>query len=103
MRWIGAYAHGSSRPAKRTKQVWTQVVADEDTIQHALTYAQEIAAHSLPTLIMLKEAINRTFELPLTAGLDFEKRQFQATFALYDWREGMAAFLEKRRPVFRHE
>jgi enoyl-CoA hydratase/carnithine racemase len=80
----------------------TQVVADDDTIVHALAYAQEVAAHSLPTLIMLKEAVNRIFELPLTAGLDFEKRQFHATFALHDRREGMAAFLEKRRPVFRH-
>ncbi len=80
----------------------TQVVADADVVTHAIAYAQEIAAYSLPALILLKEAINRTAEMPLSAGLDLEKRLFYATFAFEDRREGMAAYLAKRPPVFRH-
>lgn len=80
----------------------TQVVADDEVVRHALAYAQEIAAHPLPVLVLLKEAICRGLEMPLSIGLDFEKRLFHSTFALADRREGMAAFLTKRKPVFRH-
>jgi enoyl-CoA hydratase len=51
---------------------------------------------------MAKESINRAFESPLTEGLLFERRLFHALFATDDQKEGMAAFVEKRKPVFRH-
>ena len=50
--------------------------------------------------MMMKELINRAFEAPLNEGLLFERRTLHASFALADRREGMAAFLEKRKPSF---
>lgn len=63
--------------------------------------AQKIASYSLPMVMMIKESINQAFEVPLTAGLKFERRLFHSTFAFEDQKEGMAAFLEKRPPVFK--
>jgi enoyl-CoA hydratase len=51
---------------------------------------------------MIKEAVRASETMPLTEGIRFERRLFQATFALEDRQEGMAAFLEKRKPVFKH-
>ena len=69
-------------------------------LDEALKAAREIAGHSLPVLMMLKESVNRAWESPLDEGLLFERRTLHATFALRDQKEGMAAFLEKRKPVF---
>ena len=69
-------------------------------LDEALKAAQEIAGYSLPVLMMLKESVNRAWESPLDEGLLFERRTLHATFALRDQKEGMAAFLEKRKPVF---
>lgn len=63
--------------------------------------AQKIASYSLPIVMMIKESIGRAFETPLAEGLKFERRLFHSTFALEDQKEGMAAFLEKRKPNFR--
>ena len=52
--------------------------------------------------MMVKEAINAAFEMPLSQGLRFEGRLFHATFATEDRREGMQAFVEKRPPVWRN-
>jgi len=51
---------------------------------------------------MIKESINRAYETPLAEGVLYERRVFQSQFALEDQKEGMAAFLEKRKPSFRH-
>ena len=48
---------------------------------------------------MAKEAINRAFETPLSEGINVERNLFHSTFALEDRAEGMAAFIEKRKPV----
>jgi len=69
-------------------------------LDEALKAAREIAGYSLPVLMMLKESVNRAWESPLDEGLLFERRTLHATFALRDQKEGMAAFLEKRKPVF---
>ena len=61
-----------------------------------------IAQQSLPVLMMLKESVNRAFESSLNEGLLFERRTLHATFSLADNKEGMAAFLEKRKPRFSH-
>jgi enoyl-CoA hydratase len=51
---------------------------------------------------MAKEAVNRAYESTLAEGVRFERRLFHATFALDDQKEGMAAFVAKRKPKFRH-
>ena len=51
---------------------------------------------------MAKEAVNRAFEAPLADAVRFERRLFHSLFGTADQREGMTAFLEKRKPVFSH-
>jgi enoyl-CoA hydratase len=67
----------------------------------ALKLAAKIAEHSLPIVMMAKEAIGRADEMALSEGLRFERRLFHAMFATEDQKEGMAAFIEKRKPKFR--
>jgi enoyl-CoA hydratase len=52
--------------------------------------------------MLTKESVNRAFEAPLAEGLRFERRMFQSLFATADQKEGMAAFMEKRKPDFKH-
>ena len=61
-----------------------------------------IASFSLPVVMKIKEAINRAYESSLAEGLLFERREFHSTFALDDQKEGMRAFVEKRKPAFKH-
>jgi enoyl-CoA hydratase len=68
----------------------------------ALAFAAKIASFSLPVVLKVKEAINRAYETTLAEGLKFERREFHATFALADQKEGMRAFVEKRKPAFKH-
>ena len=70
--------------------------------EEALEVAATIASYPLPALLAAKEAINRAFESPLSDAAMFERRLFHALFATADQKEGMAAFLEKRPPRFRH-
>jgi enoyl-CoA hydratase len=81
----------------------SRVVPDAELMATALKSATQIASYSLPTLMMMKEAINRAYQSGLDDGLMFERRLLHASFALEDFREGRAAFLEKRKPVFRGE
>ena len=53
--------------------------------------------------MMVKEAVNKAFEMPLAEGLAFERRAFHAMFATHDQKEGMAAFSAKRKPAFKDE
>ncbi len=69
----------------------------------ALETAQKIASHSLPVARMIKESVNAAFETHLSAGVQFERRLFHSTFALADRAEGMRAFLQKRKPKFKHK
>src|SRR5258706_4094963 len=68
----------------------------------ALAFAAKIASFSLPVVLKIKEAINRAYESSLAEGIRFERREFHATFALADQKEGMRAFVEKRKPAFKH-
>lgn len=79
-----------------------RVVPAADTVEEALKAAAKIASFSLPSVMMAKEAINQAFETGLASGIKFERRLFHATFATDDQKEGMAAFVEKRKPSFRH-
>ena len=65
--------------------------------------AETIAAMSLPVAMMTKESVNRAYETTLAEGIRFERRVFHAMFAIEDQKEGMAAFVEKRNPTFKHK
>jgi enoyl-CoA hydratase len=80
-----------------------RVVPAASLMEEALKVAETIAAMSLPALIAAKEAVNRAYEVPLAEGFRFERRVFGALFATADQKEGMAAFVEKRPPKFKHE
>lgn len=71
-------------------------------MDEAMAMALSIAAMPRLAVLAAKEAINRAFEGSLADGLAFERRMFHAMFATEDQKEGMAAFLEKRTPQFRH-
>ncbi len=81
----------------------SRVVPADKLLEEALAAAAQIAEFSLPSVMMAKEAVNRAFESPLSEGVLFERRLFHALFATEDQKEGMAAFLEKRKPKFKHE
>ena len=78
----------------------SRIVPAANLLEEALKIAEIIAAKSLPSLMMTKEAVDRAFEASLSEGLRFERRMFQAMFATHDQKEGMAAFVEKRDPKF---
>ena len=77
----------------------SRVVAADKLMEEALAAAEKIAGMSHPAAAMAKEAINRAFETPLSEGMNVERNLFHSTFALEDRSEGMAAFIEKRKPV----
>jgi enoyl-CoA hydratase len=80
----------------------SRIVPVGELVGEALKAAAKIADFSLPSVIMNKEAINRSYEVTLAEGLRFERRVFQSMFALEDQKEGMSAFVEKRKPEFRN-
>jgi len=80
-----------------------RVVPAAELIGEAMKLAEKIAGLSRPAVVLAKEAVNRAFETGLTEGLRIERRLFHASFATADQKEGMAAFAEKRPPVFKNE
>jgi enoyl-CoA hydratase len=79
-----------------------RIIPAEQLLEETLKAAQTIAGYSLPVIMMIKETVNRAYESSLNEGLLFERRVFHSVFALEDQKEGMAAFVEKRKPVFRN-
>ncbi|MGK7861108.1 enoyl-CoA hydratase [Falsiroseomonas sp. E2-1-a4] len=79
-----------------------RVVPVADLLPEALKLGEKIASLSAPSVAMAKEAVNAAFETTLKDGVRLERRLFQSLFATEDQKEGMAAFAEKRKPVFRH-
>jgi enoyl-CoA hydratase len=80
----------------------SRVVPLDKLMEEALGVAEKIAGYSLPVVMMMKESINRAYETTLAEGVLFERRLFHSQFALEDQKEGMAAFLEKRKPSFKN-
>lgn len=78
----------------------SRVVPADRCLDEAIEAATVIAAYSLPSVMMAKESINRAFEGSLSEGMLFERRMFHSLFATDDQKEGMAAFVEKRKPNF---
>lgn len=80
----------------------SRVVVPERLMEESMEAATVIASMSLPSIMMIKEAVNRAYESSLSEGIQFERRLFHSTFATEDQKEGMTAFLEKRAPNFRN-
>src|ERR1041384_844656 len=80
----------------------SRVVPVDKLMEETLAVAEKIAGSSLPVVMMIKESINRAYESTLAEGVLFERRLFHSQFALADQKEGMAAFLEKRKPAFKN-
>ena len=79
----------------------SRVVPAKKLMEEATTAAQKIAEKSQPSVLAAKEAVNRSYEVPLAEGMLFERRLFHSMFATEDQKEGMGAFLEKREAQFR--
>ena len=79
-----------------------RVVPVEKLMEEALAVAEKIAGLSQPVIASAKRAVNAAFNMPLGEGLAFERKSIHALFALEDQKEGMTAFVEKRKPVFRN-
>ena len=69
-------------------------------VEEALAVAQKIAGMAPLAVLANKEMVNAAMEMPLAQGILFERRLFHSLFALEDRKEGMTAFIEKRKPVF---
>ena len=85
--------------------VWRQAGASRFRIlgaEEAMAVADKVAGFSIPVVMMIKESVNRAYETTLAEGVRFERRMFHAAFSLDDQKEGMSAFVAKRKPVFRH-
>jgi enoyl-CoA hydratase len=80
----------------------SRVVPNDKLMEEAMAVAEKIAFYSLPVVMMIKESVNRAYESTLSEGVLFERRLFHAAFALDDQKEGMEAFVEKRKPKFKH-
>ncbi|MCE4543710.1 MULTISPECIES: enoyl-CoA hydratase [unclassified Caballeronia] len=80
----------------------SRIVGADRLLDEAIEAATIIAEFSLPAVMMAKEAVNRAYETTLAEGVHFERRLFHSLFATEDQKEGMAAFVEKRKPVFKH-
>ncbi|HEX7221860.1 MAG TPA: enoyl-CoA hydratase-related protein, partial [Candidatus Limnocylindrales bacterium] len=91
---------GRTLPAREaeTMGLVARVVPSEVTLDAALELAGRIAAQAPLAVAAAKEAIKAAAELPLSAGLEFERRAFFLLFGSDDQREGMSAFVEKRVP-----
>jgi enoyl-CoA hydratase len=80
----------------------SRVVPATELLDEAVKVAGKIASLSRPIVLMAKEAVNRAYETTLAEGVRFERRLFHSTFATEDQKEGMAAFIEKRKPVYKN-
>lgn len=80
----------------------SRVVPADKLLDEALAAAEAINAFSGPSVMLAKECVNRAFESGLSDGVSYERRVFHALFATEDQKEGMDAFVNKRKPAFKH-
>lgn len=83
-----------------TRGLVSKVFPPEKLLEEAIKLGEKISEHSRLIVQLCKESVNNAFETALSQGLKFEKKQFYATFATEDRKEGMTAFVAKRSPVF---
>ena len=81
----------------------SRVVPADKLLAEALAVGATLCALSAPSLMMAKECVNRAFEGALADGVSYERRLFHSLFATEDQKEGMEAFVNKRKPVFKHQ
>ena len=81
----------------------SRVVAADKLVEEALAAAAKIAGQSPLAVAMNKELVNTAYETTLSTGVAIERRLFHSLFAFEDQKEGMAAFIEKRKPAFKGE
>jgi enoyl-CoA hydratase len=79
----------------------SRVVPAKKLMEEATSAAQKITEKSAIATMVVKEAVNRSYETTLSEGILFERRVFHALFSTEDQKEGMSAFVEKREPQFR--
>lgn len=91
--------HMDAQEAERSGLV-SRIVPADSLIAEAVATAQKIADQSPQVTLIAKECVNTAFETSLAEGIRFERRMFYSTFAIDDRKEGMEAFLEKRKPSF---
>ncbi len=80
----------------------SRVVAADRLLDEALAVAATICGFGMPSVMMAKQCVNRAFESGLADGVSYERNVFHSLFATEDQKEGMAAFVGKKKPVFRH-
>jgi len=80
----------------------SRVVPAAGLLDEALATADQINSMGLPSVMMIKECVNEAFESGLSSGVRLERRLFQSLFGTADQKEGMDAFINKRKPVFQH-
>ena len=81
----------------------SRIIPADELVEEAFKTAKKIADFSLPIVMMTKESINRSYETSLSEGLRFERRLFHSMFAIEDQKEGMQAFVDKRKPQFKNK
>jgi len=81
----------------------SRVVPLAELREEALKVAEKISQMSMPIVMMAKESVNRSYETTLNEGMRFERRLFHSAFATEDQKEGMAAFVEKRKANFKNQ
>ncbi|MFK5998626.1 MAG: enoyl-CoA hydratase-related protein [Rhodobacterales bacterium] len=84
-----------------TSGLVARVVKDDEVVETAMQTAKTIAGYSKPVTGFIRDAVNRADEGSLAEGLLFERRLFHSLFATEDQKEGMTAFIEKRKPEFK--
>jgi enoyl-CoA hydratase len=80
----------------------SRVVPADKLLDEALEAAATICGYGLPAVMLAKQCVNRSFESGLADGVAYERQVFHSLFATVDQKEGMAAFVEKRKPSFKH-
>ncbi|MFZ3223215.1 MAG: enoyl-CoA hydratase [Rugosibacter sp.] len=79
-----------------------RIIPAKKLMEETLAAATTIASFSLPMVMMIKESVNRAWESSLQEGLLFERRTFHAAFSMEDRKEGMTAFLQKKKAIFKN-
>ncbi|XP_068404916.1 enoyl-CoA hydratase, mitochondrial isoform X1 [Eschrichtius robustus] len=92
----------SAQDAKQAGLV-SKIFPVETLVEEAVKCAEKIASNSKIVTAMAKESVNAAFEMTLTEGIKLEKKLFYSTFATEDRKEGMSAFVEKRKANFKDQ